>query len=924
LEQENAIIIKGARVNNLKNIDVSIPRNQLIVLTGLSGSGKSSLAYDTIYAEGQRRYVESLSSYARQFLGRIHKPEVDFIRGIPPAIAIEQKVNTRNPRSTVGTSTEIYDYLKLLFARIGITYSPVSGEVVRKDSVTDVVNYLLSLPDDASALIMYPLSEQQRSHFSACRDILISQGSTRIEVGGEIKRLDEMPDKTKFAASDVVHLVIDRVRIARDDDSSARYADSVLTAFNESDGRCVIRSDNSLMSFSNRFERDGILFDEPNEHLFSFNSPYGACPRCEGYGKVVGIDEELVVPDKSLSIFQDAIACWRGESMSAWKNKLIYQADKLKFPIHKPYSELSEQHLDVLWHGTRGFAGIDGFFKHLDENRYKIQYRVMTARYSGKTVCPECKGGRLRKESTYVKVNGKTINELVLLPVDELYQWFQGVQLSDHDRQVAQRILTEIVNRLEYLNQVGLSYLTLNRLSSTLSGGEAQRINLATSLGSSLVGSLYILDEPSIGLHPRDTAQLIGVLKHLQALGNTVIVVEHDEEMMRAADRIIDIGPLAGRLGGEIVFEGNITELKKSTNSLTAAYLTGEKCIAIPAERRKWNNYLQISGARANNLKNLTVRFPLNVLCLVTGVSGSGKSTLVRDILYTALNRQQGGVSEERAGAFDKLSGDTQRLTSVEFVDQNPIGRSSRSNPVTYSKAYDEIRKLFSEQPIAKSNDLKPAHFSFNIEGGRCEECQGEGEITVEMQFMADVKLVCEACHGKKFKDDVLEVTCRGKNIYDVLDLTIDEAVEFFGAGASATERKITERLRPLADVGLGYVKLGQSSSTLSGGESQRIKLASFISHESHRQPTLFIFDEPTTGLHFHDIRKLLDAFNMLIESGHSIIVIEHNPDVIRSADWVIDMGPEGGKGGGNIVCEGTPEAIAACKTSYTGKYLFN
>jgi excinuclease ABC subunit A len=922
LEQENAIIIKGARVNNLKNIDVNIPRNRLIVLTGLSGSGKSSLAYDTIYAEGQRRYVESLSSYARQFLGRIHKPEVDFIRGIPPAIAIEQKANTRNPRSTVGTSTEIYDYLKLLFARIGVTYSPVSGEAVRKDSVTNVVNFLLALPDDANALIMYPLSDRQRSNFAACRDILISQGSTRIEVNGEIKRLDQLTDKTKFAASDVVHLVIDRLRIAHDDDSSARYADSVLMAFNEGNGQCVIRTDDSLTSFSNRFERDGILFDEPNEHLFSFNSPYGACPKCEGYGKVVGIDDELVVPDKSLSVFQDAVACWRGESMSAWKNKLIYLADKLDFPIHKPYSELNEQQLNILWHGTRGFGGIDGFFKHLDENRYKIQYRVMIARYSGKTVCPGCKGGRLRKESTYVKVNGKTINELVLLPVDELYQWFQTVQLSEHDQKVAQRILTEIVNRLEYLNQVGLSYLTLNRLSSTLSGGEAQRINLATSLGSSLVGSLYILDEPSIGLHPRDTAQLIGVLKHLQSLGNTVVVVEHDEEMMRAADRIIDIGPLAGRLGGEIVFEGNIQELEKSKTSLTAAYLTGEKRIAIPAQRRLWNNYLQISGARANNLKNLTVRFPLNVLCLVTGVSGSGKSTLVRDILYASLSRQLNGVSEERAGAFDKLSGDVMRLAAVEFVDQNPIGRSSRSNPVTYSKAYDEIRKLFSEQPIAKHNDLKPAHFSFNVEGGRCEECQGEGEITVEMQFMADVKLVCEACHGKKFKDDVLEVTCRGKNICEVLDLTIDEAVEFFGTGTSATEKKITERLRPLSDVGLGYVKLGQSSNTLSGGESQRIKLASFISHENHRQPTLFIFDEPTTGLHFHDIRKLLDAFNMLIESGHSIFVIEHNPDVIRSADWVIDLGPEGGKNGGNIVCEGTPETIADCKASYTGQYL--
>ncbi|MDR1673771.1 MAG: excinuclease ABC subunit UvrA [Bacteroidales bacterium] len=925
MEQENVITIKGARVNNLKNIDLVIPRDRLIVLTGLSGSGKSSLAYDTIYAEGQRRYVESLSSYARQFLGRIRKPEVDFIRGIPPAIAIEQKVNTRNPRSTVGTSTEIYDYLKLLFARIGVTFSPVSGEAVRKDSVTDVVNYLLSLPDDTGVLVMYPFSEQQKSGFAAFCETLIAQGSSRIEVNGEIRRLDEMPPAVKFKATDEVYLVVDRLRIARDDDSLARYADSVQTTFNDGDGRCAIRvlpPSADIKSFSVRFERDGILFDEPNEHMFGFNSPYGACPRCEGYGKVVGIDEELVVPDKSLSVFQDAVACWRGESMSAWKDKLVYMADKLDFPIHKPYGELSEQQRDVLWHGARGFKGIDGFFAYLDENRYKIQYRVMTARYSGKTVCPECGGGRLRKESTYVKVSGKTINELVLLPVDELYHWFQSVTLTAYEQKVAQRILTEIIHRLEYLNQVGLGYLTLNRLSSTLSGGEAQRINLSTSLGSSLVGSLYILDEPSIGLHPRDTAQLIGVLKHLQALGNTVLVVEHDEEMIRAADRIVDIGPLAGRLGGEIVFEGSPDELEKSDKSLTAAYLTGRERIEIPERRRPWNNYLQITGARANNLKNITVRFPLNVLCVVTGVSGSGKSTLVRNILHTALSRRLNNMGEERAGAFDRLTGDISRVTSVEFVDQNPIGKSSRSNPVTYSKAYDEIRKLFAEQQLARQNDLKPAHFSFNIEGGRCEECMGEGEITIEMQFMADVKLECEACHGKKFKDDVLDVTCEGKNIYDVLELTVDEAIDFFGNMKQTAGKKIEERLKPLSDVGLGYVKLGQSSSTLSGGESQRIKLASFIAQENNSHPTLFIFDEPTTGLHFHDIRKLLDAFNMLIEHGHSILVIEHNPEVIRSADWVIDLGPDGGKDGGNIVCEGTPETIAACKESYTGKYL--
>ncbi len=925
MEQKNSIIVKGARVNNLKNIDVSIPRNQLVVITGLSGSGKSSLAYDTIYAEGQRRYVESLSSYARQFLGRIHKPEVDFIHGIPPAIAIEQKVNTRNPRSTVGTSTEIYDYLKLLFARIGITYSPVSGEVVRKDTVTDVVNYILSLPEGTNALILYPFNEHQKTNFAMYREILITQGSSRIEINGEISRLEEIPAKTKFATKDAVNLVIDRIRVVHDEESSARYADSVQTAFNESDGRCMIRvmdGQSSVKEFSNRFERDGILFDEPNEHMFSFNSPYGACPRCEGYGKVIGIDEDLVIPDKSLSVYQDAVACWKGESMSAWKDKLVYMADRIDFPIHKPYNELTEKQLDILWHGTRGFGGIDGFFKYLDENKYKIQYRVMTARYSGKTTCPDCKGGRLRKESTYVKVNGRTINELVLLPIDELQEWFGTIKLNEYEQKVAQRILTEITNRLEYLNQVGLRYLTLNRLSSTLSGGEAQRINLATSLGSSLVGSLYILDEPSIGLHPRDTAQLIGVLKKLQALGNTVLVVEHDEEMMRAADRIIDIGPLAGRLGGELVFEGSCDELVKSDRSLTAAYLTGREQIALPARRRKWNNFIEISGARANNLKNITARFPLNILCVVTGVSGSGKSTLVHDILYAALARRINGVSEERAGAFDKFSGDISQLKSIEFVDQNPIGRSSRSNPVTYSKAYDEVRKLYSEQPQSKYNDLKPAHFSFNVEGGRCEECQGEGEITVEMQFMADVKLECEACHGKKFKEEVLEVTYQGKNIYDVLEMTVDEAIEFFGKNKSTPEKKIVEKLKPLSDVGLGYVKLGQSSSTLSGGESQRIKLASFISRENNSQPTLFIFDEPTTGLHFHDIRKLLDAFNMLIENRHSVLVIEHNPEIIKCADWIIDLGPEGGKDGGTIVCEGTPETIVACGNSYTGQYL--
>ena len=927
----NSITIKGARVNNLKNIDVSIPRNQFVVITGLSGSGKSSLAYDTIYAEGQRRYVESLSSYARQFLGRINKPEVDFIHGIPPAIAIEQKVNTRNPRSTVGTSTEIYDYIKLLFARIGVTYSPISGEIVKKDTVSDVVNYILSLPDDTVAMILSPLGQNQKANFSVCREILISQGSSRIEINGKIYRLEESPEKLK--SNDIVNLVIDRIRVSRDTESTARFADSVQTAFYEGNGRCTVRSENTVKqmetkNFSNLFERDGIIFEEPNEHLFSFNSPYGACPRCEGYGKIIGVDEDLVVPNKNLSVYQDAIACWRGESMSEWKNWLVGMAYRLDFPIHKPYNELDEKQLEILWRGSNEWEGIDGFFKHLEENKYKIQYRVIAARYNGKTICPECKGGRLRKESNYVKINGMTVNELTMMPVNELYDWFKALIINEYETQVAQRILTEIINRLEYLMHVGLNYLTLNRLSSTLSGGEAQRINLATSLGSSLVGSLYILDEPSIGLHPRDTAQLIGVLKKLQKLGNTVLVVEHDEEIMRASDRIIDIGPYAGRTGGQVVFEGSCNDLMRKENektsslrSLTAEYLTGRKKIAIPSQRRKWTNYINISGANTNNLKNLTVRFPLNILCVVTGVSGSGKSTLVCDVLYNNLLKYFNGSADNTI--TDILSGDLFMLKAVEFVDQNPIGRSTRSNPVTYSKAYDDVRKLFSEQPIAKQNDLKPAHFSFNVEGGRCEECQGNGEITVEMQFMADVKLLCEACNGKKFKEEVLEVTYNGKNIYDVLELTVNEALDFFGQNAKEiNEKKIIEKLKPLSDVGLGYIKLGQSSSTLSGGESQRVKLATFISKENNKNSTLFIFDEPTTGLHFHDISKLLDAFDMLISNGHSVLVIEHNPDVIKCADWVIDLGPEGGTGGGKIVCQGTPETIAECEQSFTGKYL--
>ncbi len=918
------IVIRGARVNNLKNIDISIPRNKFIVITGLSGSGKSSLAFDTVYAEGQRRYVESLSSYARQFLGRINKPDVDYIDGIPPAIAIEQKVNTRNPRSTVGTSTEIYDCLKLLFARIGITLSPISNETVKKDTVTDVVNYILTFIDDTSLLILSPLKRLRDKHFHQYLELLLNQGTNRIEIDGTIERLDELLTKQKsFSSAQKINLVIDRIKVNHDDESVSRFADSVQTAFNEGQGECFIRKmdDPAMQYFSNRFECDGIVFEEPNEHMFSFNSPYGACPRCDGYGKIIGIDEDLVVPDKTLSVFDDAIACWKGETMSNYKNMFIRQSIQYDFPVHRAYYELSEQELNLLWNGNKKAEGIYNFFSHLEEKKYKIQNRVMIARYSGKTICPECKGSRLRKEAGYVKINSKNIQELVLMPVNELYDFFVSIKLTEYQQNVSGRILVEIKNRLEFLKNVGLRYLTLNRLSSTLSGGESQRINLAASLGSSLVGSLYILDEPSIGLHPRDTRLLISVLRKLKQLGNSVLVVEHDEEIIRAADEIIDIGPLAGRLGGELVFQGTHDELEKSGTSLTAGYLTGKDKIPVPAIRRKWHNYIEITGARENNLKRISVKFPLNVLCVVTGVSGSGKSSLVKNILFASLSRHFNGYSE-KAGAFDILRGDFQFLKGIEFVDQNPIGKSSRSNPVTYSKTYDEIRKLYSEQPLAISNNLKPAQFSFNVEGGRCEECQGDGEIKVEMQFMADVKLLCDSCHGKRFKDDILEVNYSGKNIFDILEMTVDEAVEFFSDKKGNIDKRIVQKLKPLADVGLGYIKLGQSSSTLSGGESQRVKLASFLSQDKNIGPNLFIFDEPTTGLHFHDIRKLLEAFNALIEHGHSIIVVEHNLDVIKTADWVIDLGPEGGKEGGELVFCGTPDDLIHCKRSYTGQYL--
>ncbi len=920
------IYIKGARVHNLKNIELKIPRNKFIVVTGLSGSGKSSLAFDTLYAEGQRRYVESLSSYARQFLGRINKPEVDFIKGIPPAIAIEQKVNTRNPRSTVGTSTEIYDYLKLLFARIGKTISPVSGREVKRHQVSDVVNYICSFPEETRVLICSPLKVNNGRSVKEQAEILLQQGFSRLEFNGAIERIDDLLSKEeeKLLDSGEWNLIIDRLQANREESNKSRMADSIQTAFFEGQGKCIVKVFQGEQVqeelFSDLFEEDEITFEEPTEHMFSFNNPVGACPTCEGYGKVIGIDEDLVIPNKSLSVYQDAIACWKGESMKKWKDRLIQNAEHFAFPIHKPYYELSEQQKQLLWKGNSSFKGIDAFFRMLEEKSYKIQYRVMLARYRGKTTCPECRGTRLKKEAGYVKVSGASIQDLVLMPVNELYNFFKELRLSKHEQDIAKRILIEINSRLNFLRDVGLGYLTLNRLSSSLSGGESQRINLATSLGSSLVGSLYILDEPSIGLHPKDTERLINVLLKLKQIGNTVLVVEHDEEIIRAADEIIDIGPKAGTHGGELVFQGNHDQLLSAKNSLTADYLNGTKRIEVPSYRRKWTDYIEVTGARENNLKNINVKFPLNTITAVTGVSGSGKSSLVSRILYPGLAKIFGGYSE-KTGLHDTIKGDLNRLTAVEFVDQNPIGKSSRSNPVTYLKAYDEIRKLFADLPASKYQGFKPAHFSFNVDGGRCEECQGEGEIQVEMQFMADVHLVCESCGGKRFKDEILEIEYRGKNIYDILEMTVNDAIDFFNSGKSSTEKKIARKLQPLQDVGLGYVKLGQSSSTLSGGESQRVKLAAFLAKEKD-SPTLFIFDEPTTGLHFDDIRKLLDSFNSLISRGHSIIVIEHNLDVIKSSDWIIDLGPEGGKNGGKIIFEGKPEDLLKVKESYTGKAL--
>lgn len=925
--QNPNIIIKGAKVNNLKNVDVEIPRNKFVVITGLSGSGKSSLAFDTLYAEGQRRYVESLSAYARQFLGRMSKPECDYIKGIPPAIAIEQKVNTRNPRSTVGTSTEIYDYLRMLFARIGKTLSPVSGAVVKKHQANDVVNKMLKYPDGTRLQVLAPVQLRQGRSLRQQLEILQKEGYTRLEVGNETLRIEEILQSEQLPAPGKVFLVIDRLTASSEKQTVSRLYDSAETAFFEGNNTCVVKfyteKGTEEKKFSKTFEADGIVFEEPTDMMFNFNSPAGACPRCEGFGRTVGIDEDLVIPNKSLSLYDDAVACWKGDKMGEFKDWFIEKAEKYNFPVHRPYIELSAAERDLLWNGKpeEGLYGIHYFFQHhVEENLYKIQYRVLLARYRGKTVCPECKGARLKPQAQYVKIAGRSITELVTMSVKDLKLFFDNLDLSPQDRSVAKRLLTEINSRIQFLLDVGLGYLTLNRLSASLSGGESQRINLSTSLGSSLVGSLYVLDEPSIGLHSRDTGLLIKVLRQLQQLGNTVVVVEHDEEIIRAADYIIDIGPKAGRLGGEVVYQGNVDNLRKASDSFTVRYLTGEERIEPTLPRRKWNNYIEIKGAHQNNLKSVDVKFPLSVMTVVTGVSGSGKSSLIRDVFYQAMRRElQDPVSNTIN--YATISGDTQLIKQIEFVDQNPIGKSSRSNPVTYIKAYDEIRKLFAEQALAKQMAFTPAYFSFNVPGGRCEECKGDGTISVEMQFMADLTLECEACHGKRFRSEVLEVEYRGASIYDVLNMTVNQAIEFFGEKKGSTETKIVKRLKPLQDVGLGYIKLGQSSSTLSGGENQRVKLAYFLGEEK-QQSSLFIFDEPTTGLHFHDIRTLLNTFDALVSRGHTLLVIEHNMDVIKCADHVIDMGPEGGDMGGYVVCAGTPEEVAACEHSYTGRYL--
>lgn len=933
-KEENYIEIKGARVNNLKNIDIKIPRDKFIAITGVSGSGKSSLAFDTLYAEGQRRYVESLSSYARQFLGRMSKPECDFIKGLAPAIAIEQKVTSRNPRSTVGTSTEIYEYLRLLFARIGHTYSPISGAEVKKHSTEDILNCLLSFSKGTKFCILAPLYISAGRSLKKQLEMEMQQGYSRIYHKNEFRRIEDfvetLPDIDNAKEHDDIYIIIDRMAVDDSREIISRIIDSCETAFYEGHGTCriLLIPSNITYDFSTRFEADGMTFEEPNDNMFSFNSPLGACPACEGFGNVMGIDERLVIPNSSLSVYDGCVQCWHGEKMKMWQEEFCRRAAKNNFPIFKPYFELSRKEKDMLWHGLpsdknkdiHDQISIDAFFEMVRENQYKIQYRVMMSRYRGRTVCPQCHGTRLKKEAGYVKINGMSISDLVEMPLVNLQEWFKNIKLDEHESLVAKRLLTEINTRLQFLVNVGLDYLTLNRLSSTLSGGESQRVNLTTSLGSSLVGSLYILDEPSIGLHSRDTDKLIGVLKELKDLGNTVIVVEHDEDIMRAADYLIDVGPDAGRLGGEIVFAGNVAEdmdFKKFPNSHTIKYLTGQEAIEVPKSRRPWNLAIEIKGARMNNLRGVDVKFPLNVFTVVTGVSGSGKSSLVKGILYPALKRHLDEVAE-LPGEYISLEGDWQQISHVEFVDQNPIGKSSRSNPVTYVKAYDAIRQLYAEQPLSKQMGFTSQFFSFNADGGRCEECKGAGTITIEMQFMADLELTCESCHGQRFKKDILEVRFAGKNINEVLNMTVSEAVTFFKDNG---QKQISDKLKPLEDVGLGYIKLGQSSSTLSGGESQRVKLAYFIGQE-RQSPTLFIFDEPTTGLHFHDIKRLLEAFDALIGRGHTVIVIEHNLEMIKRADYIIDLGPDGGNRGGNVVCTGTPEEVIMCKKSLTGKYL--
>ena len=931
--ENRQIEIKGARVNNLKNVDLNLPIGEFIVMTGVSGSGKSSLAFDTLYAEGQRRYVESLSAYARQFLGRMAKPECDYIKGLPPAIAIEQKVNTRNPRSTVGTSTEIYDYMRMLFARAGHTFSPVTGEEVRRETIEDMVRSIQARPEGTRLAILIDLNIPEGRSLSAQLEIYRKEGYSRLEKDGSFEDISQVMtwlDEGSISEEDAksYRLLIDRLAVSGDKDEVSRLTDSLETAYFEGHDKCIVKiwdkDGVNEKEYSRQFAADGIEFREPSDLMFNFNNPYGACPTCEGFGKVLGISEDLVIPDRTLSVYQDAVQCFRGEKMGEWKQWLIKLAPSIGFPVHKPYMELSQKEKDILWHGKGKWEGIDGFFRWVDENQYKIQYRVMKARYRGRTTCPDCHGGRLRPDAEYVKVGGKSITELVRMPISALKVFFDQLELNATDAAISTRLLIEIRSRLDFMEKVGLGYLTLDRLSSSLSGGESQRINLATSLGSSLVGSLYILDEPSIGLHSRDTEKLIGVLGDLKNIGNTVVVVEHDEDIIMAADEIVDIGRDAGRNGGNVVFQGNLKKALAEdfeSESYTLDYLKGKRMIPVPALRRPWKKFVEVKGASANNLKGIDVKFPLGVMTVVTGVSGSGKSTLVREILYKAMVRLLGDPCDA-PGTHKCIAGDVKSVGAVEFVDQNPIGTSSRSNPATYLKAYDEIRKLFAEQPLAKQMGFTPAFFSFNADGGRCEECKGEGTITIPMQFMADITVECEECHGRRFKQDVLDVQYRGKNIYDFLEMTIDECIDFLSESADNSQvKKIIKRLRPLQEVGLGYVKLGQSSSSLSGGESQRVKLAYFISQE--KQPhTMFIFDEPTTGLHFHDISTLMKSLNRLVEAGHTVVIIEHNMDVIKSADWVIDIGPEGGDAGGTLVVAGTPEEVAECDNSYTGKYL--